>query len=145
VQRVSSARIRVGSESIAEMGAGLLALVGVARGDGADAARELGQRLVSLRIFEDADGRMNRSLLEVGGALGLVSQFTLLGDARKGRRPAFTAAAPGAEAEPLFEAVVAEARALGAPVVTGRFGARMEVELVNAGPVTLLLDTERRF
>jgi D-tyrosyl-tRNA(Tyr) deacylase len=145
VQRVSSARIRVGSESVAEMGAGLLALVGVARGDGAEAARELAQRLVALRIFEDADGRMNRSLLEVGGALGLVSQFTLLGDARRGRRPAFTAAAPGAEAEPLFEAVVAEARALGAPVVTGRFGARMEVELVNAGPVTLLLDTEKRF
>lgn len=140
-----SARIRVDGATVAEMGPGLLALVGVARGDDDAAARELAERLVRLRVFEDAEGRMNLSLLETGGALGLVSQFTLLGDARKGRRPAFTDAAPSALAEPMFEAVVSAARALGARVVTGRFGARMDVELVNAGPVTLLLDTEKRF
>jgi D-tyrosyl-tRNA(Tyr) deacylase len=142
---VRSARIRVDGATVAEMGPGLLALVGVARGDDDAAARELAERLVRLRVFEDAEGRMNLSLLETGGALGLVSQFTLLGDARKGRRPAFTDAAPSALAEPMFEAVVSAARALGARVVTGRFGARMDVELVNAGPVTLLLDTEKRF
>lgn len=145
VQRVGSAHIRVGDELVAEMGAGLLVLVGVGRGDDAAAARELAHKLVHLRIFEDEAGRMNRSLLEVGGALGVVSQFTLLGDARQGRRPAFTEAAPAERAEPLVAAVAEEARALGAPVVTGRFGARMEVSLVNAGPVTLLLDTEKRF
>lgn len=145
MQRVGSAHIRVGDELVAEMGAGLLVLVGVGRGDDAAAARELAHKLVHLRIFEDEAGRMNRSLLEVGGALGVVSQFTLLGDARQGRRPAFTEAAPAERAEPLVAAVAEEARALGAPVVTGRFGARMEVSLVNAGPVTLLLDTEKRF
>ena len=145
MQRVSSARIRVGGQGVAEMGAGLLALVGVARGDDAAAARELAQRLVGLRIFEDAEGRMNRSLLEVGGALGLVSQFTLLGDARKGRRPSWTEAAPPEHAEPLVDEVAVEARRAGVPVVTGRFGADMEVALVNDGPVTILLDTDRRF
>lgn len=145
VQRVRTARVRVEGETLGEMGAGLLALVGVARGDDAEAARELARKLVHLRILEDAEGRMNRSLLDAGGTLGVVSQFTLMGDARKGRRPAFTGAAPPEAAEPLVEALAAEARALGVPVVTGRFGARMDVELVNAGPVTLLLDTERRF
>jgi D-tyrosyl-tRNA(Tyr) deacylase len=145
VQRVSSARVRVGAEVVAEMGPGLLALVGVARGDVGQDARDLAGRLVHLRIFPDAEGRMNRSLLEVAGTLGVVSQFTLLGDARQGRRPAFTAAAPSAEAEPLVEALAAEARGLGVPVVMGRFGAQMEVSLVNDGPVTLLLDTTKLF
>jgi D-tyrosyl-tRNA(Tyr) deacylase len=144
-QRVLRARVRVGDEIAAEMGAGLLALVGAGRGDDAAAARELAHKLVHLRIFEDADGRMNRSLVETGGTLGIVSQFTLFGDARKGRRPAFVDAAPGAQAEPLIEAVAAAARELGVPVATGRFGARMQVELVNDGPVTLLIDTEKRF
>jgi D-tyrosyl-tRNA(Tyr) deacylase len=137
--------VRVAAETVAEMEAGLLALVGVARGDGPEAARELAAKLVHLRILADDEGRMNRSLLEAGGSLGVVSQFTLLGDARKGRRPAFTEAAPPDEAAPLVEVLVEAARALGVPVVTGRFGAFMEVDLTNAGPVTLLLDTERRF
>ena len=145
VQRVRSACIRVDGRAVAEMGEGLLALVGVGRGDDEGHARELAHKLVHLRILEDAQGKMNRSLLEAGGTLGLVSQFTLFGDARKGRRPAFSEAAPARLAEPLLAAVAGAARALGAPVVTGRFGARMDVELVNAGPVTLLLDTEKRF
>ena len=128
-----------------EMGAGLLALVGVARADGPAQAEELARKLVHLRVFADAAGRMNASLLEAGGTLGVVSQFTLLGDARKGRRPSWSEAAPPEQAEPLIEALCAEARALGVPVVTGRFRARMAVELVNDGPVTILLDTERRF
>ena len=130
---------------MAEMGAGLLALVGVGRGDTEQAAADLGAKLVHLRIFQDDDGRMNASLLEVGGTLGVVSQFTLYGDARKGRRPAFVEAAPPEQAEPLVAALVSAARGLGASVVTGRFRARMQVELVNDGPVTLLLDTDRRF
>lgn len=127
------------------MAEGLLALVGVARGDGLDEAAQLAEKLVHLRIFEDAEGRMNRSLLDTGGTLGVVSQFTLLGDARKGRRPAFLEAAPPEQAEPLVGALVAAAQELGAPVVTGRFRAQMDVELVNVGPVTILLDTDKAF
>jgi D-tyrosyl-tRNA(Tyr) deacylase len=145
VQRVSSARVRVAQEVVAEMGPGLLALVGVARGDGPEQARALARKLVNLRVLADGEGRMNRSLLETGGTLGVVSQFTLLGDAREGRRPSFVEAAPPELAEPLVEAVAEEARQSGAPVVTGRFRAHMDVELVNAGPVTLLLDTGKRF
>lgn len=145
VQRVRAARIEVGFEVVGEMEAGLLALVGVARSDEAAAARELARRLVGLRVFEDESGRMNRSLLETGGTLGVVSQFTLLGDTRQGRRPSFVDAAPAEQAEPLIEAVVAAARAEGVPVVTGRFRAQMQISLVNDGPVTLLLDTEKRF
>ena len=127
------------------MGEGLLALVGVASEDGEDAAGELARRLVHLRIFADADGRPNRSLLDSGGTLGVVSQFTLLGDARQGRRPSYVRAAPGERAEPLVATLVDAARELGVTVVTGRFGAMMDVHLVNTGPVTILLDTERRF
>jgi D-tyrosyl-tRNA(Tyr) deacylase len=144
-QRVSRARISVAGETVGEMGMGLLALVGVARGDGPAQAAELARKLVHLRIFPDAEANMNASLLDVGGTLGVVSQFTLLGDARKGRRPSWVEAAPPEEAEPLVEALCAEARALGVPVVTGRFRATMSVELVNEGPVTILLDTARRF
>lgn len=126
---------------MAEIGAGLLALVGVAREDDDSDAAELARKLVQLRVFEDEDGRMNRSLVDTGGELCVVSQFTLLGDARKGRRPSYGAAAPPEQAAPLVEAVAAAARAYDVPVVTGRFGARMEVALVNSGPVTLLLDT----
>ena len=144
-QRVSRARITVAGETVGEMGPGLLALVGVARGDGPAQADELARKLVQLRVFPDTEGRMNASLLEAGGTLGVVSQFTLLGDARKGRRPSWTEAAPPEQAEPLLEALCAAARALGARVVTGRFRAAMTVELVNEGPVTILLDTERRF
>jgi D-tyrosyl-tRNA(Tyr) deacylase len=145
VQRVSRAAIRVGAEEVGRLERGLLALVGVGRADDEAAAGELARRVVGLRVFEDADGRMNRSLLEVGGALGVVSQFTLLGDARRGRRPSFAEAAEPARAAALLEVLVARARELGARVVTGRFRAHMEVELVNDGPVTILLDTEKRF
>lgn len=145
VQRVKSARVTVGAEIAAEMREGLLALVGVGRQDGPASAVELARKLVHLRVFRDDEGRMNRSLLEVGGTLGVVSQFTLFGDLRKGRRPFFGDAAPPEAAAPLIESVVESARTLGVPVVTGRFQARMEVELINDGPVTLLIDTDRRF
>lgn len=145
MQRVRSARVRVGAETVGEMEAGLLALVGVAGGDGPEDARALADKLVHLRVFEDEAGKMNRSLLDVGGTLGVVSQFTLLGDCRKGRRPSFNAAAPPEEADRLIELLIDCARRLGAAVATGRFGARMDVELVNEGPVTLLLDTRGEF
>jgi D-tyrosyl-tRNA(Tyr) deacylase len=142
-QRVSEAQIRVGAEVVGEMGAGLLALVGVAGGDREADARDLAAKLVNLRVFPDERGRMNRSLLETGGTLGVVSQFTLLGDTRKGRRPSYGAAAAPELAEPLIAALVATARAAGVTVVTGRFRAMMRVALVNEGPVTLLLDTRQ--
>lgn len=144
-QRVSEARITVAGEIVGEMSEGLLALVGVVAEDAEDDARELATRLVNLRVFPDAEDRMNRSLLETGGTLGVVSQFTLAGDARKGRRPSYAEAAPPERAEPLIEAVVDAARRQGVTVVTGRFRASMQVALVNQGPVTILLDTKRQF
>lgn len=144
-QRVRRAEIAVEGERVAAMGEGLLALVGVGREDDAAAARELARKLAGLRVFPDAEGRMNRALLETGGTLGVVSQFTLFGDVRKGRRPSYAEAAPPERAAPLVEAVAEAARGEGVSVVTGRFGAMMELSLVNAGPVTVLLDTERRF
>ena len=145
VQRVRQARVDVAGEPVAEMGEGLLALVGVAADDSERDALELARKLVGLRIFADEQGRMSRSLGETRGRLGLVSQFTLLGDARRGRRPSFSAAARPEQAEPLLETLAEAARAAGVEVVTGRFGASMEVSLVNSGPVTLLLDTRRVF
>ena len=145
VQRVERAVVSVDGETVGEMGAGLLALVGVARDDGPDDARQLADKLVHLRVFRDAQDKMNLSLLDTGGSLGSVSQFTLLGDARKGRRPSWVEAAPPEQAEPLIELAIAEARSRGVPVITGRFRARMQVELCNDGPVTLLLDTRRLF
>lgn len=145
VQRVSRAKVSVDGAVVGEMGAGLLALVGVARGDRPEDARALADKLVELRVFEDDAERMNRSLLETRGALGVVSQFTLLGDCRKGRRPSWSDAAPPEEAEPLLHVLVASARARGVTTITGRFGARMQLELANEGPVTLLLDTRRVF
>jgi D-tyrosyl-tRNA(Tyr) deacylase len=144
-QRVRSARICVADEELAAMGEGILALIGVARDDTPEDARELAKKLIHLRVFPDAQGRMNRSLLDSGGTLGLVSQFTLLGDVRQGRRPSYAAAAPAESAEPLFATLVELARAAGLPVVTGRFRADMDVSLVNHGPVTILLDTRRVF
>jgi len=141
VQRVREASVTVGGDEVARMGEGLLALVGVARDDTPADAETLARRLVGLRVFDDADGRMNRSLLDTGGTLGVVSQFTLLGDTRRGRRPSYTQAADAARAEPLVDAVAAAAREAGVPVVCGRFQAEMDVALVNAGPVTLWLDT----
>ena len=144
-QRVLSARVLVGDAVVGEMGAGLLALVGVGHDDSAKQAAELARKLVHLRIFGDDEGRMNRSLLDTGGSLGVVSQFTLYGDARHGRRPSFIAACPAERAEPLIEAVVESARELGANVMTGQFQASMQVALVNSGPVTILLDTDKVF
>ena len=145
VQRVRSASIAVDGELIGEMGEGLLALVGVGREDTAAEAEELARRMIHLRVFEGEDGRMNRSLLEIEGTLGVVSQFTLFGDARKGRRPSFAAAAPAEQAAPLIETVAAAARREAVRVMAGRFQAMMDVALINSGPVTILLDTARRF
>jgi len=145
IQRVTQASVTVDDACVAKMGPGLLALVGVGPADDRSHASDMAHKLVHLRVFPDQQGRMNRSLLDVGGALGIVSQFTLFEDLRKGRRPSYAGAAAPELAEPLVEAVVEEARGLGIEVVTGRFGAMMHVELVNDGPVTLLLDTEKRF
>lgn len=145
VQRVCSAEVSVGGEVACRMGEGLLALVGVGQADTAESAATLAQRIVHLRIFGDESDRMNRSLLDTGGTLGVVSQFTLFGDARHGRRPSFVAACRADQAAPLIEAVVDAAREFGVPVVTGRFQTAMEVSLVNSGPVTILLDTEKLF
>ena len=141
VQRVSSAKVAVGSEVVAEMGTGLLALVGVARGDEPSDAEILASKLAHLRVFPDASSRMNRSLLDTGGTLALVSQFTLLGDTRKGRRPSYADAAASELARSLFQSLVEAASGLGVAVVTGRFGADMQISLVNDGPVTLLVET----
>lgn len=130
---------------IAEMGPGLLVLVGIGKRDTPRDAGDLVRKIVGLRIFEDDSGKMNHSLLDVGGTLGLVPQFTLWGDIRKGRRPSFDEAAETEDAAILFEKVISEAKLLGVSVVTGQFQATMEVGLVNQGPVTILLDTERRF
>jgi D-aminoacyl-tRNA deacylase len=135
VQRVSSAAVEVEGEPIAAIGSGLLVLLGVRRGDTPDHADRIAGKIERLRVFEDADGRMNVSVRDVGGELLCVSQFTLYGDARKGNRPSYVDAAPPEEAEPLYERVRAALEAQG-----GSFGAHMHVELVNDGPVTLLLE-----
>jgi len=142
IQRVTSAAVRVDGETLASIGPGLVALVGVGRGDGEADADALAKKTVLLRIFPDADGRMNRSLVEIGGELLVVSQFTLYGDVGKGRRPYFGDAADPDLAAPLVERVVTAARGLGVCVGTGRFAAHMQVELTNDGPVTLVIDTK---
>ncbi len=140
VQRVRRARVVVADETVGEIGPGLLVLLGVTHGDTREQARWLADKLVGLRIFGDDAGKMNRDLVEVGGAMLIVSQFTLYGDCRKGRRPSFVDAAPPDVAVPLYEAFIEEVKALGVPTATGRFGADMQVELVNDGPVTLVVD-----
>ncbi len=145
LQRVSRAGVRVGGETVGEIDAGLLVLLGVGRDDTEQDARYLLEKILNLRVFEDAEGRMNLSLAEAGGALLAVSQFTLYGDARRGRRPSWFDAAPPELARPLYESFVKECRARGARVETGSFQAMMEVELVNDGPVTILLDSRRLF
>jgi len=139
-QRVSQARVRVEGEIVAEIGAGLCVLLGVGRGDAAGEAARLAGKVARLRIFPDAAGRFDRSLLHAGGAALVVSQFTLLADTAKGNRPSFGAAAPPDEAEPVYERFCEELEALGLPVGRGVFGARMELELVNDGPVTIVLE-----
>ncbi len=140
MQRVAEARVVVDARVVGSVGRGLLVLLGVARGDEAEAATRLAAKVARLRVFEDDEGRFDRSLLDVGGGALVVSQFTLLGDTRKGNRPSFTEAAPPDEAEPLYEAFCEALRAEGVPVETGVFGARMRVALVNDGPVTILLE-----
>jgi len=141
VQRVSEASVRVQHEMISRIGNGLLVLLGVSKTDSSTDAEYLAGKIVHLRIFEDADGKLNRSLLDIGGEMLVVSQFTLLGDCRKGRRPSFINAAEPARATDLYEHFIRQARALGACVQTGRFQARMAVSLINEGPVTLILDS----
>jgi D-aminoacyl-tRNA deacylase len=143
VQRVTSARVVVGDSVPGQIGRGLLVLLGVTHEDTVADAKFLAGKVAGLRIFEDREGRMNLGAADVSGALLVVSQFTLYGDCRKGRRPSFDAAAKPERAEALYEAFVSEARALGLPVHTGVFQAHMTVELVNDGPVTLILDTAK--
>lgn len=143
VQRVSRALVRAGGRGAGQIGRGAVVLVGVAADDDAGVVDRMAAKLVGLRYFEDPDGRTNLSLAEVDGALLVVSQFTLLADVRRGRRPGFIDAAPPDVAEPLVERFVARLREAGADVATGRFGAAMEVELVNDGPFTLVIDSAR--
>jgi D-tyrosyl-tRNA(Tyr) deacylase len=142
IQRVSAASVTVAEERLAEIGQGLVVLLGVGVGDTAEDACKLARKTAELRIFSDAAGRFNLSLLDVEGEALVVSQFTLLADTRKGRRPSFTRAAPPEEAEPLVEAFAAALRETGVAVRLGRFGARMLVEIHNQGPVTIFLDSE---
>jgi D-aminoacyl-tRNA deacylase len=144
IQRVSVARVTVGDEVAGTIGRGVLVLVGIADGDTETEANWLVDKLLDFRIFEDDKGKLNRSLRDLNGELMLVSQFTLLADARKGRRPSFAAAARPEQAVPLYEHMVRRARDRGVTVATGRFGARMRVELVNEGPVTIILDSKDR-
>lgn len=145
VQRVSRAEVRVAGEVVGRIERGLLVLLGVAASDAEEDARFVADKLAGLRIFEDQAGKMNRSVADVGGGILVVSQFTLLGDARKGNRPGFSAAAPPEAANALYGKVCALLREKGLPVAQGVFRADMQVELVNDGPVTILLDSEKLF
>lgn len=142
VQRVTQARVIVEQATVGQIDRGLLVLLGVTHDDTAAEAQWLADKIGSLRIFADDAGKMNRDVSEAGGAVLVVSQFTLYGNAQKGRRPSFVAAAPPELAIPLYEAFINGLRALGIPTATGRFGAMMQVELVNDGPVTLILDSK---
>jgi D-tyrosyl-tRNA(Tyr) deacylase len=143
LQRVSRASVTVGGEVVGRIGAGIVALIGVAKGDGPADIAFTASKIRELRIFADADGRMNRSVVDTGGAVLVISQFTLLADLSRGRRPGFDAAAPPESARAAYEALLGELRRSGLPVEAGVFQAHMEVELVNDGPVTILLDSRR--
>lgn len=145
VQRVSQARVRVDGKVTGEIGRGVVVLLGVAREDDEAAAEQLAEKIAGLRLFNDEQGKMNRSLEEVSGGVLAISQFTLYGDCRKGRRPSFDRAAPAEQARALYESFIAALGRRGLRVETGVFQAMMDVELVNDGPVTLLVDTDRRF
>ena len=145
IQRVSSARVVIEGNEHSRIGAGMLVLLGVEKEDTTEDAQLLARRIVELRIFEDEAGKMNRSIADKGGQILAVSQFTLLGDCRKGRRPSFDPAAPPDIARTLYEQFVKEVERLGVPVATGVFQAMMDVELTNQGPVTFILDSRKRF
>ena len=145
IQRVSEASVTVNQKTVGAIGQGLMVLLGVAQGDTSQEAKTLAEKTAGLRIFEDDAGKMNRSVEEIGGSLLVVSQFTLLGDCRKGRRPGFTDAAPPELADQLYEEYVATLRSRGVNVATGVFRADMQVALVNDGPVTMLLDSRKQF
>ncbi len=140
MQRAARGRVVADGETVGEIGAGLVVLLGVAKGDGEVEAARLAGKVARLRVFEDEGGKFDRSLLDTGGAALVVSQFTLIADTSKGNRPSFTDAARPEQAEPLYERFCAALRDFGVPVQTGRFGGRMLVEIVNAGPVTITLD-----
>jgi len=145
VQRVTRAKVSVGSETVGEIGHGLLVLLGVGREDSESDVDYLAEKIAGLRIFEDNNGRMNRSLAEMKGAILVVSQFTLYGDARKGKRPSFDTAASPDHARSLYEKFIERTQALGIACQSGRFQEDMQVELLNDGPVTILLDSETSF
>ena len=145
LQRVTSARVTVEGETVGEIGSGLVVLLGVAGDDTAQDIKYLIEKIAGLRLFDDADGRMNLSVRDVDGGLLIVSQFTLYGDVRRGRRPSWSEAAPPEVAAPLYESFVREARRVVARVATGSFRRMMKVELVNDGPVTILLDSRKLF
>jgi D-aminoacyl-tRNA deacylase len=145
IQRVSRAKVSGDGTVIGEIGKGLLVLFGVGQTDTRSDADHMAEKVAGLRVFEDSEGKMNRSLAEVGGAVLVVSQFTLYGDVRRGKRPSFDAAAPPQKARELYGYFVERIRAAGLPCQTGRFQEMMEVELVNDGPVTILLDSEKKF
>lgn len=145
VQRVNRAEVRVEGRLVGRIAAGMVVLVGIGSEDSREAGEWLAEKIVHLRVFDDDTGKMNRSLLETSGAVLCISQFTLYGDCRKGRRPSYDRAAPPEAARVLYESFVAALRSHGVRVETGEFRAMMEVELVNEGPVTLLLDSERLF
>ncbi|MGO0121876.1 D-aminoacyl-tRNA deacylase [Desulfothermobacter acidiphilus] len=144
VQRVVKGSVWIEGEEIAAIGRGLVVLLGIKRGDTSAAARYLAEKVASLRIFSDEQGKLNLSVKDVGGEILVVSQFTLYGDCQRGRRPSFAAAAPPEEAEPLYRAFIAALREQGVPVAEGRFQAHMLVRIDNDGPVTLLLEGEQR-
>lgn len=145
VQRVTSARVQVTGRTVGEIGRGLLVFAGVEKGDGPDDIKYVAAKVSGLRIFEDGEGKMNLAVGDAGGAVLVVSQFTLCGDCRKGRRPSFDDAEPPASAKPFYESLLSELRALNLKIEAGEFQAHMEVELVNDGPVTILLDSRRRW
>ena len=141
IQRVSQASVTVDGEIVGQIGAGLMVLLGVGQGDGPEQVRWMADKLTGLRIFEDDEGKMNLSLADTGGSMLVVSQFTLLGDTRKGKRPSFIAAAPPELAEELYEQFITAVKGRGVGVASGRFRTHMEVALVNDGPVTLIVES----
>jgi len=145
IQRVTEAQVEVDGKVIGQIGPGMLVLLGISKEDGENEVNSMAEKVVNLRFFQDAEGKLNLSIKDVGGEVLVVSQFTLYGDCRKGRRPSYTRAAPGKEARILYEKFIEKLKALGVPVAEGIFQARMLVKIFNEGPVTLILDTDKSF